>query len=80
MGFRNMLKICLVFWKSELRCDYKRYAYKKQHVSILLKGVFFIKTILNPIMVCRCLTRIPKQSQRRLKERITFIAKNIVVA
>ena len=27
-----MLKICLVFWKSEPRYAYKRYAYKKKHV------------------------------------------------
>ena len=27
-----MLKICLVFWKSEPQYAYKRYAYKKKHV------------------------------------------------
>ena len=32
MSLKNMLKICLVFWKSEPRYAYKRYAYKK-HVS-----------------------------------------------
>ena len=30
MRLRNMLKICLVFWKSEPQYAYKRYAYKKQ--------------------------------------------------
>ena len=29
MWLRNMLKICLVFWKSEPQYAYKRYAYKK---------------------------------------------------
>ena len=29
-----MLKICLVFLKSELQYAYKRYAYKKKHVFI----------------------------------------------
>ena len=28
-----MLKICLVFWKSEPQYAYKRYAYKKKHVG-----------------------------------------------
>ena len=28
-----MLKICLLFWKSEPQYAYKRYAYKKKHVS-----------------------------------------------
>ena len=27
-----MLKICLVFWKSEPQYAYKRYAYKEEHV------------------------------------------------
>ena len=27
-----MLKICLVFWKSEPQYAYKRYAYKEKHV------------------------------------------------
>ena len=30
MRLRNMLKICLVFWKSEPEYAYKRYAYKKK--------------------------------------------------
>ena len=30
MRLRNMLEICLVFWKSEPRYAYKRYAYKKK--------------------------------------------------
>ena len=30
MRLRNMLKICLVFWKSEPQYAYKRYAYKKK--------------------------------------------------
>ena len=29
MRLRNVLKICLVFWKSEPQYAYKRYAYKK---------------------------------------------------
>ena len=29
MRLRNMLRICLVFWKSEPKYAYKRYAYKK---------------------------------------------------
>ena len=32
MRLKNMLKICLVFCKSEPRYAYKRYAYKKKHV------------------------------------------------
>ena len=28
-----MLKICLVFWKSEPQYAYKRYAYKKKHAT-----------------------------------------------
>ena len=30
MRLRNMLKICLVFWKSEPQYAYKRYAYEKK--------------------------------------------------
>ena len=30
-----MLKICLVFWKSEPQYAYKLYAYKKKHVQYL---------------------------------------------
>ena len=30
-----MLKICLVFWKSEPQYAYKRYAYKKNMYSLL---------------------------------------------
>ena len=30
MRLRNMLKICLVFWKSEPQYAYKLYAYKKK--------------------------------------------------
>ena len=41
MRLRNMLKICLVFWKSEPRYAYKRYAYKKKHV---------VSQIIVPIM------------------------------
>ena len=29
MRLRNILKTCLVFWKSEPQYAYKRYAYKK---------------------------------------------------
>ena len=32
MRLRNMLKICLVFCKSEPRYAYKRYAYKKNRL------------------------------------------------
>ena len=32
MRLRNMLKICLVFWKSEPQCAYKRYAYKRKNM------------------------------------------------
>ena len=31
-----MLKICLVFWKSEPQYAYKLYAYKKKHVFVLV--------------------------------------------
>ena len=34
MRLRNMLKICLVFWKSEPQYAYKLYAYKKKHVAL----------------------------------------------
>ena len=34
MRLSNMLKICLVFWKSEPRYAYKLYAYKKKHVYL----------------------------------------------
>ena len=30
-----MLKICLVFWKSEPQYAYKLYAYKKKHVCFV---------------------------------------------
>ena len=39
MRLRNMLKICLVFCKSEPRYAYKRYACKKNMYSILSKFV-----------------------------------------
>ena len=32
MRLRNMLKICLVFWKSEPQYAYKLYAYKKKNM------------------------------------------------
>ena len=31
-----MLRLCLVFWKSEPQYAYKRYAYKKNNMYILL--------------------------------------------
>ena len=34
MRLRNMLRICLVFWKSEPQYAYKRYAYKKTTCTI----------------------------------------------
>ena len=40
MRLRNMLKICLVFWKSEPQYAYKRYAYKKKHVSEMCLSAF----------------------------------------
>ena len=37
---RNMLKICLVYWKSEPQYAYKHYAYKKYvfvlHITLML--------------------------------------------
>ena len=36
MKLRNMLKLCLVFWKSEPQYAYKRYAYKK--TCIMTRG------------------------------------------
>ena len=42
-----MLKICLVFWKSEPQYAYKRYAYKKIHVH--LEGCTFV---LNCAKIC----------------------------
>ena len=48
-----MLKICLVFWKSEPQYAYKRYAYKKKHVVIFrdftLLGVNRIKILVSKI-------------------------------
>ena len=35
MRLRNMLKICLVFSKSEPQYDYKRYACKKKCIHLL---------------------------------------------
>ena len=34
MRLRNMLRICLAFWKSEPQYAYKRYAYKKHVLCI----------------------------------------------
>ena len=34
MRLRNMLRICLVFWKSEPQYAYKRYAYKKTYTNV----------------------------------------------
>ena len=39
-----MIRICLVFWKSEPRYAYKRYACKKKHViewSLVLKLICY---------------------------------------
>ena len=33
MRLRNLLKICLVFWKSEPQYAYKHYAYKKHVIK-----------------------------------------------
>ena len=38
MRLRNMLKICLVFWKSEPQYAYKLYAYKKKTCILPLDG------------------------------------------
>ena len=32
MRLRNMLQICVAFWKSEPQYAYKHYAYNKKHV------------------------------------------------
>ena len=40
MRLRNMLKICLVFWKSEPQYAYKRYAYKKTCIAFHLSSRF----------------------------------------
>ena len=34
-----MLKICLVFWKSEPKYAYKRYAYKKKNMYVINLGL-----------------------------------------
>ena len=39
-----MLKVCLVFWKSEPQYAYKRYAYKTKRYS---QAPGIIKTVLN---------------------------------
>ena len=39
MRLRNMLKICLVFWKSEPQYAYKRYAYKKNMYCIEISNI-----------------------------------------
>ena len=36
-----MLKICLVFWKSEPQYAYKRYAYKNKHVLEYMYACLF---------------------------------------
>ena len=33
-----MLKICLVFWKSEPQYAYNRYAYNKKHCTTAIAG------------------------------------------
>ena len=47
MNLRNMLKICLVFWKSEPQYAYKLYANKKKHVwpnvQFWLKNCHFLR-------------------------------------
>ena len=56
MSLRNLLKICLVFLKSELQYPYKRYAYKKtcmfkyilnDHISIDIEYYSFLQS-------CKC--------------------------
>ena len=41
MWLRKMLKICLVFWKSEPQYAYKRYAYKKTCMFLLSRYTLF---------------------------------------
>ena len=41
-----MLKICLVFWKSEPHYAYKRYAYKRKNMYLIICGFFFPRFIL----------------------------------
>ena len=42
-----MLKICLVFWKSEPQYAYKRYAYEKKHVyTFNIEQIFNIEHAL----------------------------------
>ena len=40
MRLRNMLRICLVFWKSDPQYAYKCYACKK--TCILMENIFFV--------------------------------------
>ena len=37
MRLRNMLRICLVFLKSEPQYAYKRYAYEKKHALYIVR-------------------------------------------
>ena len=55
MSLRNMLKMCLVFWKSVSRYAYKRFAYKKNmyltssdscFILITMKRMPFLKLIV----------------------------------
>ena len=44
MRLRNMLRLCLVFWKSEPHYAYKRYAYKRKNMyarMYIKVGVYF---------------------------------------
>ena len=45
MRLRNMLKICLVFWKSEPQYAYKLHAYKKKTCMPLDRRTKEIKAI-----------------------------------
>ena len=43
-----MLKICLVFWKSEPRYAYKRYAYEEKtcfYIEALHRGKLLLKSV-----------------------------------
>ena len=56
-----MLKICLVFWESEPQYAYKRYAYKKKHVYLLVShDVFYL---------FRCLRKMKEDFTRQTEKK-----------
>ena len=44
MRLRNMLKICLVSWKSEPHYAYKRYAYKRKTCMMVMMSISDLKS------------------------------------